>query len=224
MGQRVESSRVTVFPDFSGSGQHFEYFRFSLIISWFLNRYESSNMKFGLVVFLRYLMGSNRVWIFGNCGRVGSNKHFAGSGSGKVTRGQLWSVVSICQLPVLSVAYWGFTSGSDKSVAIWLSTHQRSRTLPPHKSVDVAGTRVQTIDTLKTLEVTLDSRLTSQHHESTICESCFFSFSSLPPHPFRPHAGHGKISRSLSGWFPPWLCELTCVYAYAASSQARGVI
>ena len=58
--------------------------------------------------------------------------------------------------------------------AIWLSTYQRSHTLPPHKSVDVAGTRVQTTDTLKTLGVTLDSRLSFEHHVSSICKSCFF--------------------------------------------------
>ena len=68
----------------------------------------------------------------------------------------------------------GLALNPDKSEAIWLSTYQRSRTLPPHKSVDVAGTRVQTTDTLKTLGVTLDSRLTFQHHVSSICKSCFF--------------------------------------------------
>ena len=68
----------------------------------------------------------------------------------------------------------GLALNPDKSEAIWLSTYQRSRTLPPHKSVDVAGTRVQTNDTLKTLGVTLDSRLTFQHHVSTVCKSWFF--------------------------------------------------
>ena len=37
----------------------------------------------------------------------------------------------------------GLALNPDKSEAIWLSTYQRSRTLPPHKSVDLAGTRVQ---------------------------------------------------------------------------------
>ena len=81
----------------------------------------------------------------------------------------------------------GLALNPDKSEAIWLSTYQRSHTLPPHKSVDVAGTRVQTTDTLKTLRVTLDSRLTFQHHVSSICKSCFFIFvpsatSVLPSH------------------------------------------
>ena len=45
------------FPGFwrVGSGQNFGLFSFSLIISWFLNQYESSNNTFGLIVFLRYL-------------------------------------------------------------------------------------------------------------------------------------------------------------------------
>ena len=38
----------------------------------------------------------------------------------------------------------GLALNPDKSEAIWLNTHQGSRTLPPHKSVDVAGTRVLT--------------------------------------------------------------------------------
>ena len=38
-----------------GSGQHFGFFSFLLIISWYLNRCESSNTTFGLIDFLRYL-------------------------------------------------------------------------------------------------------------------------------------------------------------------------
>ena len=101
----------------------------------------------------------------------------------------------------------GLALNPDKSEAIWLSTHQRSRTLPPHKSVDVAGASVQITDTLKTLGVTLDSRLTLEHHVSSICKSCFFPYPCLPPHPPCPHAGHGKISCGLSGWLSPWLCN-----------------
>ena len=48
----VRSDRVTIFPDFGGSGQHFGFFSFPLIISWYLNRYESSNNTFGLIDFL----------------------------------------------------------------------------------------------------------------------------------------------------------------------------
>ena len=50
------SGRVTVLQDFGGSGQHFEFFSFLLIISWYLNRCESSNTTFGLIDFLRYLI------------------------------------------------------------------------------------------------------------------------------------------------------------------------
>ena len=32
-----------------GSSQHFGFFSFLLIISWCLNRYESSNTTFGLI-------------------------------------------------------------------------------------------------------------------------------------------------------------------------------
>ena len=39
----------------------------------------------------------------------------------------------------------------DKSEAIWLRTHQHSCTLPPHTSVNVAGTTVQITDKIKTL-------------------------------------------------------------------------
>ena len=60
----VGSGRVTILPDFGGSGrvgsgQHFGFFSFLLIISWYLNRYESSNTIFGLIDFLRYLMYNN---------------------------------------------------------------------------------------------------------------------------------------------------------------------
>ena len=39
-----------------GSGQHSGFLGFLLIISWYLNRYESSNIAFGLRYFLRYLI------------------------------------------------------------------------------------------------------------------------------------------------------------------------
>ena len=42
-----------------GSGQHFGFLSFLLIISWYLNRYESSNTAFGLIDFLRYLICNN---------------------------------------------------------------------------------------------------------------------------------------------------------------------
>ena len=48
---RVGSSRVST-SDFSV---------FLLIISWYLNRYESSNTTFGLIDFLRYLIYNNQL-------------------------------------------------------------------------------------------------------------------------------------------------------------------
>ena len=50
------SGRVTILPDFVGSGQHFGFISFLLIISWYMNRYESSNTKFELIDFHRYLI------------------------------------------------------------------------------------------------------------------------------------------------------------------------
>ena len=55
------ASRVRILLDFDGSGQHFGFLGFSLIISWYINRYESSNTAFCLIDFLRYLIYNN--WI-----------------------------------------------------------------------------------------------------------------------------------------------------------------
>ena len=49
---RVGSGRV-------GSGQHFGLICFLLIISRYLNRYESSNTTFGLIDFHGYLLYNN---------------------------------------------------------------------------------------------------------------------------------------------------------------------
>ena len=74
---RVGSGRVTILPDFGGSGrvgsgQHFGFISFLLIISWYLNRYESSYTTG---------RGSGRVRLFvSSCGSVGSGQRFAGSG------------------------------------------------------------------------------------------------------------------------------------------------
>ena len=59
---RAGSDRVTILPDFGGSGRvgsALRIFSFLLIIFWYLNRYESSNTTFGLIDFLRYLMYNN---------------------------------------------------------------------------------------------------------------------------------------------------------------------
>ena len=55
---RVGLGRVTILPEFGGSGssQHFGFFSFLLIISWGLNRCESSNTLFRLIDSLQYLI------------------------------------------------------------------------------------------------------------------------------------------------------------------------
>ena len=64
MDPQVGSGRITILPDFGGSGrvgsgQHFGFLSFLLIIFWYLNRFESSNTAFGLIDFLRYLIYNN---------------------------------------------------------------------------------------------------------------------------------------------------------------------
>ena len=64
VGWTRRSGRVGSGPDFAGfcrvgSGQRFGFLCFSLIISWYLNRYETSNTAFGLIDFLRYLIYNN---------------------------------------------------------------------------------------------------------------------------------------------------------------------
>ena len=56
MDPRVGSSRVTILSNFGGSGQHFGFYSFLLIISRFMNAYESSNTTFGLIVSLQYIL------------------------------------------------------------------------------------------------------------------------------------------------------------------------
>ena len=58
-GSDGPAGRVGSGPDFTGfwrvgSGQHFGFVSFLLIIYWYLNRYEFSNTTFGLIDFLRY--------------------------------------------------------------------------------------------------------------------------------------------------------------------------
>ena len=63
MDPRVGSGRVGSGHDFAGfwrvgSGRvsTSDFFSSLLIISWYLNRYESSNITFGFIDFLRYLI------------------------------------------------------------------------------------------------------------------------------------------------------------------------
>ena len=68
----------------------------------------------------------------------------------------------------------GLALNPDKSEAIWLSTHQRSRTLQPYPSINVAGADVPISTKIKTLGIILDNRLTFDTHVASICASCFF--------------------------------------------------
>ena len=52
---RVGSRFCRILAGRVGSGQPFGFLSSSLIISWYQNRYESSNTAFGLTDFLRYL-------------------------------------------------------------------------------------------------------------------------------------------------------------------------
>ena len=59
---RAGSGRVTILPNFGGSGRvgsALRIYYFLLIISWYLNRYEFSNTTFGLIAFHRYLIYNN---------------------------------------------------------------------------------------------------------------------------------------------------------------------
>ena len=42
-------------------GSALRIFYFLLVVSWYLNRYESSNITFGLIEFLRYLKYNNEI-------------------------------------------------------------------------------------------------------------------------------------------------------------------
>ena len=52
---------------------------------------------------------------------------------------------------------------------------QRLRSFPSLSSVEFAGTAVPLLDTVKTLGVTLDSKLTFRPHISNLCKSCYNS-------------------------------------------------
>ena len=56
---RVGSRFCRILAGRVGSGQHFGFFSYFLIISWYLNPYESSNTTFRLIDFLRYLIYNN---------------------------------------------------------------------------------------------------------------------------------------------------------------------
>src|SRR6218665_2023295 len=68
----------------------------------------------------------------------------------------------------------GLAIKPDKSEAILFSLWQRLRAFPLLSSIDLAGTAVPLSDTVKTLSVTLDSKLTFRLHITNLCKSCFY--------------------------------------------------
>ena len=78
----------------------------------------------------------------------------------------------------------GLSLNPDKSDAIWFSTVQRSKTLAPPTSINVAGTPVTISDKIKTLEVALDHHLSFNPHAAAISKCCYYHIWSL--HHIRP--------------------------------------
>lgn len=68
----------------------------------------------------------------------------------------------------------GLAINPNKSEAILFGSCQRLRSFPSLSSVDLAGTAVPLLDTVKTLGVTLDSKLTFRPHITNLCKSCFY--------------------------------------------------
>src|SRR5678815_2603182 len=68
----------------------------------------------------------------------------------------------------------GLAINPNKSEAILFGSGQRLRSFPSLSSVDLAGTAVPLLDTVKTLGVTLDSKLTFRPHITNLCTSCFY--------------------------------------------------
>jgi hypothetical protein len=73
----------------------------------------------------------------------------------------------------------GLSLNPDKSDAIWFATAQRSRTLVPAASINVAGIAVSVSETITTLGVTLDSQLTLGPHVAAITKSCNYHIRAL---------------------------------------------
>jgi len=79
--------------------------------------------------------------------------------------------------------YWfclnGLALNPDKSEAIWFSTWQRSISLPPVSSVNIAGSTIPISSSIKTLGVTLDNHLSLNQHVSSVCKSSYFHLRAL---------------------------------------------
>src|SRR6218665_1196123 len=68
----------------------------------------------------------------------------------------------------------GLSINPDKSEAILFCSWQRLHAFPLLSSIDLGGTAVPLSDTVKTLGVTLDSKLTFRPHMTNLCKSCFY--------------------------------------------------
>ena len=73
----------------------------------------------------------------------------------------------------------GLALNPDKSDAIWFTTPQRARSLPPATYVNVAGTIVPFSNTITTLGVTLDNHLTFNSHVTALSRLCNFHIRAL---------------------------------------------
>ena len=73
----------------------------------------------------------------------------------------------------------GLALNPDKSDSIHFATAQRARFTDPVVHVNVAGTTVPTSDSITTLGVQLDNRLSLNQHVKSLCRSCNFHIRSL---------------------------------------------
>src|SRR6218665_3089125 len=68
----------------------------------------------------------------------------------------------------------GLAINPDKSEAILFHSWQRLRTFSLLSSIDLTGTAVPLAHTVKTLDVTLDGKLTFRPHITNLYKSCFY--------------------------------------------------
>ena len=73
----------------------------------------------------------------------------------------------------------GLALNTDKSEAIWFSTWQRSVSLPPVSSVNIAGSTIPISSSIKTLGVTLGTYLPLNQHVFSVCKFSYFHLSAL---------------------------------------------
>ena len=73
----------------------------------------------------------------------------------------------------------GLALNPNKSEAIHFSTAQRARFFEPVAAVNVAGTTISTSDSIKTLGVLLDNRLSFTPHIKSLTKSCSYHIQAL---------------------------------------------